>query len=215
MAKIKQFVFNESKPKSLRNDSRQNPVRLKLIHSTANRARFSYMFKKSGAIQAMPLRLAVEAIEGVKSVRVNDILHNIIITYEGDLAHITREIFAVLTNLLTTSKRKVSTASIFTLRDEIPSSAEVVRSATALISEPFLTPKAKAAFSAIAAYPLLKSGVSEAFSEGVTSRVLEAMAVAISLYRSDFRTANSTNVMLTLVEYIEEMTMYKSDDLLQ
>ncbi|MGX2981953.1 heavy metal translocating P-type ATPase [Helicobacter sp. 23-1045] len=195
--------------------STDSPLHLKLVHSTASRARFSYALHKGGAIQAMPLRLAVEAIDGVKSVRVNDILHNIIITYEGDLAHITREIFAVLTNLLTTSKRKVSTASIFTLRDEIPSSAEVVRSATALISEPFLTPKAKAAFSTIAAYPLLKSGVSEAFSDGVTSRVLEAMAVAISLYRADFRTANSTNFMLTLGEYIEEMTMYKSDDLLQ
>ena len=192
------------------------PVRLKLIHSTANRARFSYALHKGGAIQAVPLRLAVEAIDGVKGVRVNDILHNIIITYNGDLAHITREIFTTLTNLLTTSKRKVSESSIFALRDEIPSSAEVVRSATALISEPFITPfLPKAAFSAIAAYPLLKSGVQEALSSGVTSRVLEAMAVAISLYRTDFRTANSTNFMLTLGEYIEEMTMYKSDDLLQ
>ena len=221
MAKISQLVSNESKiaPKSLRKDSRQNPVRLKLIHSTANRARFSYALKKGGAIQAVPLRLSVEAIEGVKSVRVNDILHNIIIVYEGgegELARLQKEIFALLENLLTTSKRKVSSASIFTLRDEIPSSAEVVRSATALISEPFIVPKLpKAAFSTIAAYPLLKSGLSEAFSEGVTSRVLEAMAVAISLYRADFRTANSTNFMLTLGEYIEEMTMYKSDDLLQ
>ncbi len=218
MAKNKKLVSNESKitSKSLRKDSPQNPVRLKLIHSTANRARFSYALHKGGAIQAVPLRLAVEAIDGVKGVRVNDILHNIIITYNGDLAHITREIFTALTNLLTTSKRKVSESSIFALRDEIPSSAEVVRSATALISEPFITPfLPKAAFSAIAAYPLLKSGVQEALSSGVTSRVLEAMAVAISLYRADFRTANSTNFMLTLGEYIEEMTMYKSDDLLK
>lgn len=196
--------------------STDSSIHLKLIHSTANRARFSYALHKGGAIQAVPLRLAVEAIDGVKGVRVNDILHNIIITYNGDLAHITREIFTTLTNLLTTSKRKVSESSIFALRDEIPSSAEVVRSATALISEPFITPfLPKAAFSAIAAYPLLKSGVQEAFELGVTSRVLEAMAVAISLYRTDFYTANSTNFMLTLGEYIEEMTMYKSDDLLQ
>lgn len=196
--------------------STDSSIHLKLIHSTANRARFSYALHKGGAIQAVPLRLAVEAIDGVKGVRVNDILHNIIITYNGDLAHITREIFTALTNLLTTSKRKVSESSIFALRDEIPSSAEVVRSATALISEPFITPfLPKAAFSAIAAYPLLKSGVQEALSSGVTSRVLEAMAVAISLYRADFYTANSTNFMLTLGEYIEEMTMYKSDDLLQ
>lgn len=196
--------------------STDSPIHLKLIHSTANRVRFSYELHKGGAIQAVPLRLAVEAIDGVKGVRVNDILHNIIITYNGDLAHITREIFTALTSLLTTSKRKVSESSIFALRDEIPSSAEVVRSATALISEPFITPfLPKAAFSAIAAYPLLKSGVQEAFELGVTSRVLEAMAVAISLYRADFYTANSTNFMLTLGEYIEEMTMYKSDDLLQ
>ncbi|MGX3046125.1 heavy metal translocating P-type ATPase [Helicobacter sp. T3_23-1056] len=221
MAKNKQLVSSESKitPKTLRKDSRQNPVRLKLIHSTASRARFSYALHKGGAIQAMPLRLAVEAIDGVKGVRVNDILHNIIISYEGgqgELARLTSEIFSALTNLLTTSKRKVSESSIFALRDEIPSSAEVVRSATALISEPFITPfLPKAAFSTIAAFPLLKSGVKEALSEGVTSRVLEALAVAISLYRADFRTANSTNFMLTLGEYIEEMTMYKSDDLLQ
>ena len=43
------------------------PVRLKLIHSTANRARFSYALHKGGAIQAVPLRLAVEAIDGVKA----------------------------------------------------------------------------------------------------------------------------------------------------
>ena len=195
----------------------QNPsVRLKLVHSTKNRARFSYALKRGVAIQAMPLRLSLEEIEGIKSVRVNEILNNIIISYSGDLARIERKIFATLQKLLTTSKRKIPSASVFTLRDEIPSSAEMVRSATALISEPFIKPLAgKAAFSTIAAYPLLKSGVKEAFSEGVTSRVLEAMAVAISLYRADFRTANSTNFMLTLGEYIEEMTMYKSDDLLK
>lgn len=191
-------------------------VRLKLVHRLENRARFSYALKKDSAIQAIPLRLAIEEIKGIKSVRINEILHNIIIVYEGNLARIEREIFAVLKKLLTTSRHKIPSASVWTLRDEIPSSAEVVRSATALISEPFIVPQLpKAAFSAIAAYPLLKSGVQEAFSEGVTSRVLEALAVAISLYRADFRTANSTNFMLTLGEYIEEMTMYKSDDLLK
>ncbi|MGX2985391.1 heavy metal translocating P-type ATPase [Helicobacter sp. 23-1048] len=215
-SKVSQNALESSSTKTAK---KIPPVRLKLIHSTANRARFSYALHKGGAIQAVPLRLSVEAIDGVKGVRVNDILHNIIISYEGgqgELARLEKEIFHTLTNLLTTSKRKISESSIFALRDEIPSSAEVVRSATALISEPFIVPQVpKAAFSAIAAFPLLKSGVKEALSEGVTSRVLEAMAVAISLYRSDFRTANSTNFMLTLGEYIEEMTMYKSDDLLQ
>lgn len=191
-------------------------VRLKLVHSTANRARFSYALSKGSAIQTMPLRLAIEDIEGVKFVRINEILNNIIINYDGNLERIQKIIFDTLTRLIITSKKQIPNTSVFTLRDEIPSSTELARAATALIGEPFIMPLVpKAAFSTIAAYPLLKSGLQEAWTEGVTSRVLEAMAVAISLYRADFRTANSTNFMLTLGEYIEEMTMYKSDDLLK
>ncbi len=62
---------------------------------------------------------------------------------------------------------------------------------------------------------MLFSGIKETLTHGINSRTLEAMAVAISLYLKDFKTANSTNFMLALGEYIEEMTMYKSDDLLK
>ena len=70
-------------------------------------------------------------------------------------------------------------------------------------------------FSLIACFPLLVSGIKETWQNGINSRTLEAMAVAISLYLRDFKTANSTNFMLALGEYIEEITMYKSDDLIK
>ena len=53
------------------------------------------------------------------------------------------------------------------------------------------------------------------FAEIAVMETLEAAAVAISLYLKDYKAANSTNFMLTLGEYIEELTMYKSDDLIK
>lgn len=189
---------------------------LRVVHHTHNRARFAYVCPEGSVIQALILRVELEKLPHITSVRINDILHNIIITYSGSLEKLKQEIFAVLENLITLSDKKDSQESYLALRGEIPSSMEVVRSATALVNEPFLPSNTlKSVFSFIACAPILTSGIKEVFSQGITSRVLEAMAIAISLYRQDYRTANSTNFMLTLGEYIEEMSMYKSDDLLK
>jgi heavy metal translocating P-type ATPase len=61
----------------------------------------------------------------------------------------------------------------------------------------------------------LIDGAKELLKEGLTSHVLEAGAVAISIFRKDYFAANSTNAMLELGEYIEETTVHKSDDLLK
>lgn len=194
-------------------------LELRLLHSIPNRARFSYRFPKGNFIQPILLRIELEKLPYIQSVRVNEILRNIIIHYTGDeqtLIIIQKQILEILYKLLLVANKQHSDQSYIALRKEIPSSIEVVRSLTALLLEPFLpTNTLKSVFSIIASTPILASGIKEAINEGATSRVLEAIAIAISLYRQDYRTANSTNFMLTLGEYIEEMTMYKSDDLLK
>ena len=55
----------------------------------------------------------------------------------------------------------------------------------------------------------------ELFTEGLTSKVLEATAVGVSLARGDYLAANGTNAMLELGEYIEETTVHRSDDLIK
>lgn len=194
-------------------------LELRLLHSIPNRVRFSYRFPKGNFIQPILLRIELEKLPYIQSVRVNEILRNIIIHYTGDeqtLIIIQKQILEILYKLLLVANKQHSDQSYIALRKEIPSSIEVVRSLTALLLEPFLpTNTLKSVFSIIASTPILASGIKEAINEGATSRVLEAIAIAISLYRQDYRTANSTNFMLTLGEYIEEMTMYKSDDLLK
>lgn len=185
---------------------------IKLLHKTKSRARFSY----EGSVDPLLLRVAIDSLPNVIDVRINGIIKSIIISYEGSLDQIQNQISDILKSNEIKSQNKSKKDSYIALRSEIPSSSEVVRAASALAIAPFLrSPGLSLGFSLLASFPLLKSGLKETFSEGITSRSLEAAAVAISLYLKDYKAANSTNFMLTLGEYIEELTMYKSDDLIK
>lgn len=189
---------------------------LKLIHSTKNRARFKYSCLKDFRVNPMPLRIELDSLPEILNVRINTILNNIIVQYNGDLERIQETIYQILLKHIKQCNIQKNEDSYLALRDEIPSSAEVVRATTALLVSPFLNSlPLKMGFSLIACFPLLVSGIKETWQNGINSRTLEAMAVAISLYLRDFKTANSTNFMLALGEYIEEITMYKSDDLIK
>ncbi|STQ88733.1 cation transport ATPase [Helicobacter pullorum] len=164
----------------------------------------------------MPLRIELDSLPEILNVRINTILNNIIVQYNGDLERIQETIYQILLKHIKQCNIQKNEDSYLALRDEIPSSAEVVRATTALLVSPFLNSlPLKMGFSLIACFPLLVSGIKETWQNGINSRTLEAMAVAISLYLRDFKTANSTNFMLALGEYIEEITMYKSDDLIK
>ncbi|AWI34068.1 heavy metal translocating P-type ATPase [Helicobacter apodemus] len=194
----------------------QYELTLSLIHSTKKRARFKYAYPKDSTINPLHLRVELDNIENISSLRINAILNNIIIDYQGDLKTIQTKIYQALLKHITQRKNPKKQESYIALRDEIPSSAEVTRAGTALVLSPFLNNLTiQTGFSLVACAPLLLSGVTETFTHGINSRTLEALAVAISLYLKDFKTANSTNFMLALGEYIEEMTMYKSDDLIK
>lgn len=69
--------------------------------------------------------------------------------------------------------------------------------------------------SIIANTPMLVSGVKDLYKNGVTSHVLESLAVGVSLWRKDYTAANFTSLLLEAGEYIEESTSDKSDALLR
>lgn len=179
---------------------------LSLIHATKTRARYRISGIK---IHAQSLQIALCAIDGVSKVRINERLGDIIIEHKTNLASLERKIYAVLNG-------EISRTNAPLLNSTTPSKADLIKAALAFgldfISSSNL---AKALISIPACVPLLKSGVSETYENGINSRTLEAMAVAISLYLRDFRTANSTNFMLNLGEYIEQLTMQRSDDLIK
>ena len=178
----------------------KNSVRI--AHLTKNRVRF--VCERIGLeCDESRLEARISEFRYAKSVRVNKKAKSVIIGFESNFD----EIKEFIENLPIENfdKRKVS-----------PNKSKIYKAATALAVTPFIADNgAKALSSLIAAAPLLKEGASEALKGGITSKVLEATAVGVSLARRDFLAANSTNLMLTIGEYMEESAVYRSDDLIK
>ncbi|PHQ65879.1 MAG: heavy metal translocating P-type ATPase [Sulfurimonas sp.] len=80
----------------------------------------------------------------------------------------------------------------------------------------FILPNSiNAPLSIVANTPMLLSGFKDLYKNGITSHVLESLAVGVSLLRKDYTAANFTSLLLEAGEYIEESTSDKSDALLR
>ena len=175
---------------------------VRIAHLTKNRVRF--VCERIGEdCDESRLEAQISEFRYAKNVRVNKKAKSIIVGFDSNL----NEIKEFIENLPITNLNK---------RKNSPSKAEIYKAATALAITPLINNNGvKAMASLIAAAPLLKEGASEAVNEGITSKVLEATAVGVSLARRDFLAANSTNLMLTIGEYMEESAVHRSDDLIK
>lgn len=139
----------------------------------------------------------------ITSVRVNKAAKSIIVTHNSSLNTLLKRLQSIEIKQLKNKK-------------EEPSKAEIYKS-IAILALSALNNNAK--FNKLASLygsiNLLKAGSYELFSEGLTSKTLEALAVGVSLARGDYGAANGTNLLLNLGEYIEESTVHKSDDLIK
>ena len=180
--------------------SRKNKIYI--AHQSKNRVRFICDDITSECDESY-LEAQISEFKYIKSVRLNKKAKSIIVEFDSNLD----DIFKFLENL--------NIKNLSKQRHE-PSKAEIYKAATAMAITPLLNGNMlKTATSLYAYAPLLKEGVSELFNEGVTSKVLESMAVGVSLARRDYMAANSTNLMLAIGEYMEESAVHRSDDLIK
>ena len=188
------------------------------VHQTNLRSRYKYFLLKDEFIDENILKNYFEKIKDIKSVRINKKAFSIIFELHKDISIQIEEILNKLTieDLLKSCEDEVAAVCISCVGSKEPSINGMVRATSALIAERFITNDLlKAGITTGASIPLLLEGSKELLKEGLTSKVLESAAVAISIYRKDYLAANSTNAMLELGEYIEETTVHKSDDLLK
>ncbi|WP_420838111.1 heavy metal translocating P-type ATPase [Campylobacter anatolicus] len=182
--------------------SLKNKNSIRIVHQSKNRVRLlcEQINDRSDVsfIEANICELA-----DVKNARVNKYAKSIVIEYEKNLD----KIIAFVSNLHMPTKPK---------DNSLPSKTNIYKASVALAITPLLpNMTAKTALSLYAAAPNLWQGIKELKSEGITSKVLEAMAVGVSLARNDHLAANSTNVMINLGEYMEESASHRSDDLIK
>jgi heavy metal translocating P-type ATPase len=186
------------------------------VHQTSTRVRYKYFLLKEKFIDENILKNHLKKIDYVSDVRINKKAFSIIFEIQKDITEKLEEILSKLTLDELLSNCENEAVCVSCVSDEEPSIKGMVNASSALISERLVSNNMlKAGITTAASVPLLIDGSKELLSEGLTSKVLESAAVAISIYRKDYLAANSTNVMLELGEYIEETTVHKSDDLLK
>jgi len=187
---------------------------LVLLHKTSKRVRY-YVKSLKEDFNESSLEAYFQSISGIKKVRINNKIGSIIVEHDGTALKTIEEVL----KSLDIDRFKVCDPFMNhcnTCVDDEPSLFGVARAGTALAVEPMLKDDtAKFILTSLATKPLLFEGVKELFTEGLTSKVLEATAVGVSLARRDYLAANGTNLMLELGEYIEETTVHRSDDLIK
>ncbi|DAB33476.1 MAG TPA: heavy metal translocating P-type ATPase [Sulfurospirillum sp. UBA12182] len=187
---------------------------LQVVHHIANRVRFHDSFIPKDC-DAQKLEEELLKLEGVLSARVNPRAKSIVLSYENTgIETLKRKIEKI--DVHAYKKPQTFESSCDVGLEEKPSIAGVIRASSAMSIEPFISDdRAKFALTSVATAPLLVEGTKELFKEGLTSKVLEATAVGVSLARKDYLAANITNTMLELGEYIEETTVHRSDTLIK
>ncbi|MDO8607410.1 MAG: heavy metal translocating P-type ATPase [Phaeospirillum sp.] len=178
---------------------------VEIVHRLPGRVRLRYRFPRGMAADIGDLERLTAGLSGVTSARANACAHSLVVAFDPAAtdAESVRDRLSLLTQPSGTKParrcdRGPVTAALVTLLG------------TGLLPAPLRLPVSLAG-----ALPLLRHALADYRQSGVTSHVLEGMAVAISLGRSDHTAANTTTFMLALGEYMEDSIARRSDELLK
>lgn len=175
---------------------------IKIISQIGNRVRLWWDLLNS-SIDTQFLEAEILDFKEINSVRVNKYAKSIVISHNGDINKIISKIKKITPKKLNNKKYHPSKAQIYT---------SLVAN---LISYMTTNNKFNATISILSAKNLLIDGLKDFVKIGLNSHTLEALAVAVSILRRDFSAANGTNLLLSIGEYMEQSTVYKSDELLK
>lgn len=179
---------------------------IECVHALNNRVRFR--LHTSQPLDGAALSRAVNSWDGVKKSRFNPQTQTLVIEFNPQLTQ-----QSTLEHALKQLTLPIKTAK--PQHNEGEGLNFVLGSSALLAFGRFLPQSLKMPSSLAAAMPIFAEAVEDLREDGITSHVLEALAVAISVARQDFTAANATIFMLALGEYLEDSIARRSDTLLK
>lgn len=179
---------------------------VELVHQSPGRVRLRYRRAPGPALDVATLQRAAAALPGVRAARVNPRVRALVIRFDPGETRAER---------LRLQTAQLAGDAVPVDDEPVDDKSAVIASLATLLGGGLLPRPAQLPLALAGAVPLLKHAVAEYGEAGVTSHVLEGMAVAISLARADYTAANTTTFMLALGEYLEESIARRSDYLLK
>lgn len=188
-------------------------ARLQLRHQTYQRVRYHYSCHPGLTEDERALTHAISEISAVRSVRFNLAARSMIIHFDASILS-ESQLHQTLLALTVPEPEPLSTLAL--ANNQAPNLGGVVFSGAALLSS--FSTRAQGIQLPIAltvAVPLFAEALEDLLRRGITSHVMEALAVAISVARRDYQAASTTAFLLALGEYLEHSIEYRSDMLLR
>lgn len=187
---------------------------LGIVHRLPGRVRLRYRLHPAATrVDIDKLILAAAAIPGMTEIRANAAARSLVLSFDPGL---------------TGPETLRDALWALPVPDEIPgrepdgetgdrqAAREAGTSLAALLGAPILPRPLRLPVSLAAARPVYARAMEDYRAEGkVTSHVLEALAVSISLARADYTAANTTSFLLALGDYLESSIARRSEELLK
>ncbi|WP_333874951.1 heavy metal translocating P-type ATPase [Methylobacter sp.] len=181
------------------------------VHKTRARVRFRYRCRLGTSFDPRQILRAVEAHKGVLKVEVNPVICSLVIEFERGIT----DADTLSSSILKLPPPDMALPAGMHHTSDAARLGAVAMSAATLMASRSLQPTLQMPVAFATAVPLLGEAVDDFLEKGITSHVLEAMAVAISIGRHDYMAANTTSFLLALGEYLEHSIERRSDDLLK
>ncbi|HRP98129.1 MAG TPA: heavy metal translocating P-type ATPase [Rhodocyclaceae bacterium] len=182
---------------------------LEPAHALSGRVRFRYRLARGAVFDAQGVALAASALPGVDAVRLNPRARSIALEFDRhatDAAQLADALLALAADVV--EPREPAAAAHGEARALVAAGALLVGIHT-------LPAAARLPATLAAATPVFREAFDDLREKGITSHVLEALAVAISAARRDYGAASTTTFMLAVGEALEHGIARRSDDLLK
>lgn len=181
-------------------------INLVVKHHVAGRIRFKVSeLAKYPDIEEW-ITQSLLAIQGIKEVRVNQAATSVVINYDNQILH-ADILEARLAQLNFAQADQTEIEHQFTRGD-------IAMNVIGTLSAALLPNKWGALTTATLVAPTLFEGISEIKDKRISVEVLDAIAVGLSVWRGDYKTAMVTQSLISLGEYMEQKTSRNSDQLL-
>jgi heavy metal translocating P-type ATPase len=183
------------------------PCECRVIHELPGRLRIRCAGFHDPSFDSAYMEAVLKNIAGVTRVRFNTGAATVVVGYNRD-ENCRRRIMACLGSLPAEAYQPLKASHT------TPDSVGVAAKSVLALLTPAIPRRLRAMFSWAMGLPTLVRGAETLLTDGVKVEVLDAAAVGFSLGRKDYFTANAITALLSLGEYLEQVTEAKTTGLL-
>ncbi|HHP0470766.1 TPA: heavy metal translocating P-type ATPase [Vibrio harveyi] len=181
-------------------------ISIQVKHHFPGRIRFKASTLRHHKDVGTWIETSLMAIQGISAVRVNESAQSVVVEYDTQLLQ-AKTVEERLSQLDLAEATQEEAEHKFTRGD-------IAMNVIGTIAAALLPNKWGALSTATLIAPTLFEGVSDLKDKNISVEVLDAIAVGLSAWRGDYRTAMMTQSLINLGEYMEQKTSRNSDQLL-